>query len=215
MDYIARYHSTSADVIFFIFGYTGQTKSFGPLQRDAPVTSRDTYGVTHGHDIFFSFVTDYDNRALGLNEIAVAKSYAYFVSEFVLYGTANQRYYRYTSSSPNYNLLSNFYQTINPVSAPGGEGYRTQYVDFINNYIYQLQDQSAFFPPYFPTDKYKAFESATWSLVGVIILLLIIIAVIGLVLYLRNRNKNNDEDSRRRRNENVTLRKQRGDSFSE
>ena len=186
LDYTARLHSASADTVFAIFDYLGLTsKSFGTIQDKAPQVSRDTYGVTHMHDIWFSLPNEYDSGALPVGDRSLANAYSRFIAEFVLFGTANRQYLRYSSYSPNYQLIRN--QQITPVVAKNGAGYRTEHMDFINNYIYRLQDQSAYFPPWFPTESYKAYQSATWSLVGLVILLIIAIIVILLVVWCKSR----------------------------
>lgn len=211
VDYAARLHSKYADAALMIFNYLGTSKSFGPLQRDVPQqVSRDTYGVTHMHDLWFQFVSDYDPSGLVQTDLQAAQLVTQFTSEFVLYGNIQNRYPHYLSSSPNYVIMQNSYQLV-PILAKNGEGYRTGFVDFINDYIYMLQDQAVFFPPYFPKEEYKAYQTATWSLLGVLILLIVIALILCVVVYLRRGSETEDEGVERNKETKVKLRQQNSD----
>jgi len=78
-------------------------------------------------------------------------------------------------------------------------------MDFINNYIYRLQDQSAYFPPWFPTESYKAYQSATWSLVGLVVLLIIAILIILLVVWWKSKQSGDQVTLKKRRDEEDPL----------
>lgn len=193
MDFAAQLHSKQADTIVTLFSYLGTTKSFGALQKDVQQqVSRDTYGVTHMNDIFYLLPNDYDASNLQGLDIAAASNYARYMAEFILFGTAQTRYVRYTVSSPNYQLVTTSGQ-IQPVSVGRDNGYRTRFMDFINRFIYKLQDIATNFPPYFPVEEYKAYQQATWSLVALVIIVIIIAIVIIVVLVLRNRKNDDDE----------------------
>lgn len=208
LDYVAKMHSQQADTIVAIFNYLGSTKSFGTLQRDVQSqVSRDTYSVTHNNDIFYVMPNEYDPSNLIGIDLGAASNYARFIAEFVLFGSANVRYLRYTTSAPNYQIV-NLKGQIQPITAARGNGYRTSYMDFNNNYIYKLQDLATFFPPYFPSEQYKAYQQATWSLVAVVVLIILIAIIIIVILVVRNRNQQGDGQVtlKRRHGEDAPLR---------
>ena len=144
MDLTAKYHSAAqAEVLELIFDYTG-TKSFGTLQIGAPLISRDSYRTTHNNDQWYSWLNDYDLTSLTdtNNEIALYQSYGKFLVNFVIQGTAPSSYLRYSQQIPNYNQIKYPSVAVATVAATAGKGYRTEYCDFINNFVLKLEETS-------------------------------------------------------------------------
>ena len=199
MDNSAKLHSaTGAEVIEFIFDYTG-TKSFGTIQINAPPISRDNYGATHNNDIWYSFLNEYDLSPLTGNEVFLYRAYSTFLAQFVLLGTVNPNYRRYNPQSPNYQIIRYPNTQVMSVQAVNGKGYRTDDFDFINDFLTKLIEESKIFPPYFPVENYQAYQTATWSLLGVIILLIVLVVFAGAILFMRGRDGTNDQVRLKRR----------------
>ncbi|XP_017489959.1 PREDICTED: venom carboxylesterase-6-like [Rhagoletis zephyria] len=207
MDNAAKLHAASgAEVIMLVFDYTG-SKSFGTLQIGAPSVSRDNYGATHNNDLWYSWLNEYDLTPLTGNEFTLYRSYSSFLAQFVLLGTASKNFLRYTPQTPNYvSIRFPSTQTTNVV-AQFGRGYRTDYFDFLNDFLAQLIEKSKIFPPYFPIEEYKSYQTATWSLVGVVILVVVLVVIAGAILFLRKKDNGPSEQVRlkRRRDESDPL----------
>lgn len=204
MDYSAKLHSaTGSEVIMMIFDYTG-SKSFGTIQIGAPPISRDNYGSTHNNDIWYSMLNEYDLTPLTGNEIFLYRAYSTFLAQFVLLGTANQNYRRYSPQTPNYATIKFPSTQVISVQAVSGRGYRTEYFDFINDFLFKLIEESKIFPPYFPVEGYKAYQTATWSLVGVIILLVVLVVFAGAILFMRSKSDTGNEQVRLKRRRDET-----------
>lgn len=208
IDLAARMHSTQANTMMMVFDYVG-IKSFGAIQKDVlEQPSMETYGPTHFNDIFYSLPNDYDPSGLQGSEQNVARAYTRFLGEFILYGfPATSKYGLYSAEVPNYQLLQQNGQIIS-VSASSYQGYRTNYLDFINDYIYKLQDEAVLFPPYFPQQEYKSYQQATWTLAGVLILMLIIAVILAIILISRKRKEHNEM-----KNEQVRLKTRYNDEM--
>ena len=202
-DYSAKMHAASgAEVVMMIFDYTG-TKSFGPLQIGAPVVSRDNYGATHNNDLWYSWLNEYDQTPLNGNEQLLFQTYSSFLCQFVLLGTANRQYLRYSVQTPNYVTIRFPSTQITNIPAQYGRGYRTEYFDFMNDFLYKLIEESKIYPPYFPAEEFQGYQTATWTLVGVIILLVIIIVIAGAILFLRKKEDSDSEVRLKRRRDEV------------
>lgn len=203
MDYSAKLHSASgAEVIMMVFDYSG-SKSFGTIQIGAPPVSRDNYGATHNNDLWYSLLNEYDLTPLSGNEFTVYRAYSSFIAQFALLGTASQNYRRYTPNTPNYVTIRFPSTQVTNINAQYGKGYRTDYFDFQNDFMFQLIEKSKIFPPYFPVEDYKAYQTATWSLVGVVIIIVVLVVLIGAVLFLRKKDGSDNAGVRlkRRRDE--------------
>ncbi|KAH7637583.1 lipase-like protein [Dermatophagoides farinae] len=194
IDYAVRLHSAQARAMMMIFDYVGQ-RSFGIIQNNVlQQPSIETYGSTHFNDLFYLMPTEYDASGLTGIELSVAQQYCRFIGEFILYGFPQQsRYVLYTAAAPNYQILTRNGQLITQTAHNNQQGYRTSYVDFINNFIYKLQDTAVIFPPYFPQQEYKSYQQATWSLLGVLIFILIIAIILAIILIVRKRREHQEE----------------------
>ncbi|XP_027202264.2 esterase-5B-like [Dermatophagoides pteronyssinus] len=204
VDYAVRLHSAQAQAMMLVFDYVGQ-RSFGIIQNDVlQQVNIETYGATHFNDIFYLLPNEYDPSGLSNLELNVALQYCRFIGEFVLHGfSAQTRYVFYTAASPNYQILTRTGQLI-PQNAHNQQGYRTTFVDFINNFIYKLQDSAVIFPPYFPQQEFKSYQQATWSLLGVLIFILIIAIILAIILIVRKRREHQEDKEQYRHDSSPT-----------
>jgi hypothetical protein len=196
-DYVARLHSSiGGQAWMFAFEYEG-TKSFGPIQRNAPQVSAKSYGVTHMDDIFYllpnEYILDSNNQN---NDKQIANIYAKLITTLVQTGTIPPGSYgtygwqQYTPHNPNYLLFPRV--ASNPVAITpqqANQGYRTSYADFFNGFIFELQDKTARYPTPFPYSEYKSYQAATWSLVGFVLLIILILIIIIAVLLVKRKRK--------------------------
>ncbi|KAF7495398.1 Esterase-6 [Sarcoptes scabiei] len=212
MDYVARLHSAQAKTMFLVFDYVGP-KSFGLLQNDIlQQVSTETYGPTHFNDLFYLLPNQYDLTGLQGIETNVARIYTKFIAEFVLFGIPpTSQYFVYTAASPNYQLITRDGQ-MRSISASNYQGYRTTYLDFINNYINQLQNYAVIFPPYFPQQEFKSYQQATWSLLGILILFIVIALILAIVLIVKQRKIYREQKDDR---EQVSLKRRIDENLSD